>query len=230
MASDPLEPHRKLWEEPRRYLLEVPDRLPPGAPGDAADWCVIIDAAKLCLLLVECSGEEWRELRRRMRAAGVRVLTQSELEAERAIVDGSPESPLQVCASEHSSAHHVRLSDGRFQLVSAGPSRPIHGGFEHILVVEPLALLLAQYAADDIAVIDAVVYDPASKTESRVYKEIVPRHELTVQSLFERRHPDARAWHFRREALFLAAPVPQAIAEYPGLQFHQGFSGYAGIY
>ena len=81
-------------------------------------------------------------------------------------------------------------------------------------------------------VVDAVIFDPASGRELKTHLELVPRFELTPADIRSGKWQPALAWHFRREALFLAPRACDALltpAAALGLAFAVGFSMYAGL-
>jgi len=210
------------WECPDRFVLvERPSSAVPK----------IADAITMSVRPLSLSAGLCSQVVLRMREAGVRELSRQEYLAELKLPTGGRRGPQHVTSSEPSLAEHVRQADGRFQLVVGGQLLALHQSFEQILVVAGLGAGLKRLAPDDLSLFEAVMFDPKSGTEYKGHREIRLVHEITPDSLRAKRYPSARAWHFDRRELFVAADVRDALIEqdFPGLSFAPGFSQFAGL-
>jgi hypothetical protein len=222
-VADSIDKYRDLWIHPEKHVLVL------GWPNAPSASAMIVEATTLAPLVIDTTPDIYAEVTSRMLAGGVEAITPEVYQQRLREPRWGRRDPQHVYASVPTTAHHVRLSDGRFQRVFPGSSTPLHCGFEHILAAVDLAQMLERHCAGDIELVDATIFDPVSRRELSGYRELVVRHELVPEDILEKRYVRARAWHHGREALFVAPEVRDALVEghFAGVAFAPGFSRFA---
>ncbi len=210
------------WQMPARFVL-VQNR-PHSARSEDP---FIADAKSLSRAYLTLPDDLRAEVVARMRQAGVVTLSHDAYLAALRLPHEIRRLPQRILICEPT-LRLVRLEDGRFQIITAGSTAPLYTGHEHILCSKPLAQLLTHNAPGDISTRPAVIFDPVTHEHFESHAELVLRSEITPETLSARAWPPSRAWHFRKEALFVDADLrDQLVQEGVPVDFLPGFQSYA---
>ncbi|NUP08809.1 MAG: hypothetical protein HOW73_22405 [Polyangiaceae bacterium] len=221
---DDIESFADFWTDPEKYLLV---RLPRNPEGLDYYW---VEAVTFGMSTFDYDEAIRSRVIQRMLAAGVQAISLAELRELQARRVWTDADPHWVSPAEPRDAHHVRLSDGRFQRVFRGPDRTLFCGCDHVLASDALTDVLGAAGGENVTCVQAVIFDPETGHDRSGYWEIRPRHELAPRRLRKRTHQaDAHVWHFRHEYLFVSPSVATELRRrFEDLELSPGFSQLVG--